>query len=80
MSDLLQVPCDGAYSIYDLMHGLEMRGLAVVQLLKPDTVAHLSPMELQVVCGKKMTFGVTDRCVAKLVSMIGKKLHQIYPL
>ena len=58
---LLQVPCDGAFTIYELFYALQAAGYEVNQLLKDEPSAHLSPMELQ--CwrgGRKMTFGVTD--------------------
>jgi hypothetical protein len=58
---LSQVPCDAAFSIYDLFDGLQNAGIDFVQLLKDEPAAHLSCMELQFrYRGRKVTFGVTD--------------------
>jgi hypothetical protein len=57
---LPQVPCDTAFTIYDLFDAIQHAGYDVVQLLKDEPSAHLSPMELQFRCGRKVTCGVTD--------------------
>ena len=57
---LPQVPCDGAYTIWDLFEGLRAADHHIDELLKDEPLSHLFPTELQILQRRKMTFGVTD--------------------